>query len=99
MKFAIGWKTQDTLTSLFPEAGKQIGAVASHINEHIRQHENFNKMLAIQKSLAGPGAPRILTPGRIFIKDGPLKKVNLESLHSIFLYFPIIFTLLYFPPC
>ena len=34
------------------------------------------KMLAIQKSLAGHAAPKILIPGRIFIKEGVLKKVS-----------------------
>ena len=34
------------------------------------------KMLAIQKSLAGHAAPKILVPGRIFIKEGVLKKVS-----------------------
>lgn len=57
------------------EATKQIGEIAHHINEHIRQHENFQKMLSIQKSL-DRSAPKILQPGRIFIKEGSLKKVS-----------------------
>lgn len=57
------------------EAMKQISEVAEHINEHIKQQDNFMKMLAIQRSLTGHSAPRILVPGRVFIKDGPLKKV------------------------
>ncbi|XP_062512581.1 FYVE, RhoGEF and PH domain-containing protein 6-like [Corticium candelabrum] len=54
-------------------ACKKIGEVAIHINEHIRQHENFQEMLRIQRSLSG--VPDILVPGRRFIKEGCLKKV------------------------
>ena len=57
------------------EAYHQVESVAQHINQHIKQQDNFMKMLAIQKSLAGPAAPKILIPGRIFIKEGVLKKV------------------------
>ena len=35
------------------------------------------RMLAIQKSLSCPVGPRILVPGRVFIKEGQLKKVYL----------------------
>ncbi|KAK7477585.1 hypothetical protein BaRGS_00031190 [Batillaria attramentaria] len=57
------------------EATKQIADIAMHINEHIRQHENFQKMLAIQKCFDS-SAPKILQPGRVFLKEGPLKKVS-----------------------
>lgn len=57
------------------EATKEVGDVAHHINEHIRQHENFQKMLAIQKCFDS-SAPKILQPGRIFLKEGSLKKVS-----------------------
>lgn len=57
------------------EATVEINKVAHHINENIRQHENFQKMLSIQKALTGVGAPKILAPGRFYIKEGPLLKV------------------------
>ncbi|XP_064601200.1 rho guanine nucleotide exchange factor 39-like [Liolophura sinensis] len=57
------------------EATKKIKEVAWHINEHIRQHENFQKMLDIQNRLSG-SAPKILAPGRLFVKEGCLKKVS-----------------------
>jgi len=60
----------------FAEAVSQVAAVANHINDHIKQQDNFMKMLAIQKSLSGPSAPKLLVPGRMFIKEGRLKKVN-----------------------
>ncbi|RUS81917.1 hypothetical protein EGW08_010303 [Elysia chlorotica] len=57
------------------EATAVIGAIATHINEHIRQNENFQKMLSIQRSFDN-SAPKLLCPGRTFIKEGPLKKVS-----------------------
>ncbi|CAL1543406.1 unnamed protein product [Lymnaea stagnalis] len=57
------------------EAAEKIAEIASHINEHIRQNENFMKMLAIQRSFDS-SAPKLLAPGRQFIKEGPLKKVS-----------------------
>lgn len=57
------------------EAAQQIGEIASHINEHMKQHENFQKMLSIQKSFDS-SAPKILAPGREFLREGVLKKVS-----------------------
>ena len=57
------------------EAVRQVSDVANHINDHIKQQDNFMRMLAIQKSLACPVGPRILVPGRVFVKEGQLKKV------------------------
>ena len=71
------------------EAVSQVSAVANHINDHIKQQDNFMKMLAIQKSLCGPSAPKILVPGRMFIKEGRLKKVNVYSFPSFLLNWPI----------
>jgi len=58
------------------EAVRQVSDVAHHINDHIKQQDNFVRMLAIQKSLSCPVGPRILVPGRVFIKEGQLKKVS-----------------------
>jgi hypothetical protein len=66
-----------------PEATKQIADIANHINEHMRQHKNFQKMLAIQKTFDN-SAPKILQPGRVFIKEGPLKKVGTIYFLSFF---------------
>ena len=55
-------------------ATEQLEAIGSHINEYIRQHENFHKMLSIQNSLTGDSVPTILVPGRRFIKEGRLMK-------------------------
>ena len=58
------------------EACSQISEVALHINNHIKQHDNSIRMLSIQKSLGGSLAPNLITPGRVFIKEGPLRKVR-----------------------
>lgn len=51
--------------------------VAYHINEAIREHENFKKLLEIQKKFSGKTAPNILiVPFRRFIKEGRLFKVR-----------------------
>ncbi|XP_022083812.1 rho guanine nucleotide exchange factor 39-like [Acanthaster planci] len=57
------------------EAAARMTEVTYGINEYIREHENFQKMLLIQNSLTG-GAPRIIAPGRTFIREGTLMKVS-----------------------
>lgn len=57
------------------EAVKKVSDIATHINNHIKQHENFQKMLSIQKCF-DKTAPKLLTPGREFIKEGILKKIS-----------------------
>ena len=47
------------------DACAEVSNVATHINECLRLHENFNKMLSIQNSLIGDSAPRILAPGEL----------------------------------
>lgn len=72
------------------EAVKLVSAVANHINEHIKQQDNFMKMLAIQKSISGPAGLQILIPGRVFIKEGMLHKVSKKgdrSRERLFLLF------------
>lgn len=49
---------------LFSDAYEEIANVTSHINECVRQHENFIKMFAIQNSLVGANTPQILLPGK-----------------------------------
>ena len=67
-------------------ASTEIAAVADHINEHIRQHENFNKMLSIQNSLTGNCVPGILAPGRKFLQEGRLMKVCCPERSSFQLF-------------
>uniref|UniRef100_K1R8D2 Uncharacterized protein n=1 Tax=Magallana gigas TaxID=29159 RepID=K1R8D2_MAGGI len=57
------------------EAVQKVSDIATHINNHIKQHENFQKMLSIQKCF-DKSAPKLLTPGREFIKEGILKKIS-----------------------
>nr|CAH0106554.1 unnamed protein product [Daphnia galeata] len=65
---------------------KQIEDVAHHINEQIREHENMQRMIRIQRSLA-QGNPKIITPGRRFIKEGILRKVSADSESAHTRYF------------
>jgi len=67
-----------------------VSDVASHINDHIKQQDNFMRMLAIQKSLACPVGPRILVPGRVFIKEGQLKKVSAVTLSVFCVYIRVV---------
>lgn len=67
--------TLKTCGKTFLEAVQKVSDIATHINNHIKQHENFQKMLSIQKCF-DKSAPKLLTPGREFIKEGILKKVK-----------------------
>ena len=62
-----------------PAASAQVAAVASHINEAIRQHESFRRMLSIQNRLTGQCVPGILAPGRQYIREGRVMKVGLHA--------------------
>ncbi|KAL4225608.1 Rho guanyl-nucleotide exchange factor [Mactra antiquata] len=64
------------------EAAKQVSDIALHINEHVRQNENFMKMLEIQNSFDS-SARKILTPGREFIKEGKLTKMSRKGGKSM----------------
>ena len=59
--------TEPEETDVLKAALNQIEAVARHINEQIRDQENMQRMIRIQRSLAN-GKPRIVIPGRRFIK-------------------------------
>ncbi|CAD5121071.1 DgyrCDS9608 [Dimorphilus gyrociliatus] len=58
------------------KAVAEMSKVADHINNHIKQQDNAQKMIAIQKSLCGTSVPQLVQPGRIFLKEGDLKKVS-----------------------
>jgi len=66
--------------------------VAVHVNEYIRLHDNFLRMLNIQNSLYGHSVPGILAPARKFIHEGKLLKVSRSSLDS-YLIFMTLFLL------
>ena len=57
-------------------AAQQIEVVAVHMNDYIKQLENANKMLTLQKKFTGSFIPAIIVPGRRFIKEGRLMKVS-----------------------
>lgn len=53
--------------TILKAALQQIESVARHINEQIRDQENMQRMIRIQRALAH-GKPKIITPCRRFIK-------------------------------
>jgi len=74
------------------DAAAQVEEVAVHVNEYIRLHDNFLRMLNIQNSLYGHSVPGILAPARKFIHEGKLLKVSRSSLDS-YLIFMTLFLL------
>lgn len=52
----------------------KVSEVADHINNAIKERQNLEKLLSIQKKLAGT-VPPIVIPRRIFIREGSLMKV------------------------
>ena len=60
----------------------EVAQIADYINEHIRSYDNTQRILEIQRRLTG-GDKRlnVIEPGRLFIKEGLLKKVY----HPVFL--------------
>ena len=56
------------------EALETIDALAWHINDQLREHEDSLRMLDIQRSLVG-NCPKILAPGRKLVRQGNLMKV------------------------
>jgi len=72
------------------EARTQIDAIAWHINDQIKEHENNELMINIQKSLQG-GLPKLIKPGRKLLRHGKLMKVNKSGGHAQPRYF-VLFT-------
>jgi hypothetical protein len=63
---------------LVSEALKSIQLVANHVNERMKQSEAEAKALEIQASLwtATGTIPELITPGRRFVKEGPVSKLR-----------------------
>ena len=68
------------------EALKEIDAVAWHINEQLREHENGLLILDIQQSLQGK-FPKVVAPGRRLVRQGVLMKVPRAGGHANPRYF------------
>lgn len=74
---------QEEEHTILNAALKQIEAVAHHINEQIREHENMQRMIRIQRSLA-QGNPKIISPGRRFIKGNHRFQFSSSFPHHFF---------------
>lgn len=83
--------------AMLKEAAKQVGEIALHINEHVRQYENFQKMLAIYNSFDNT-APKILVPGREFLREGKLHKVSRRGRYLERMFFLFSDMLMYGKP-
>ena len=69
---------EDSEHTILNAALNQVEMVARHINEQIRDQENMQRMIRIQKSLFH-GKPKIVTPGRRFVREGNLRKVSSDG--------------------
>lgn len=57
-------------------ACEQVSDTASYINTHIKNYDNTQRMVEIQKRLGGEKKLNIMEPGRVFIREGMLNKVR-----------------------
>ncbi|KAM9352329.1 FYVE, RhoGEF and PH domain-containing protein 6-like [Symphorus nematophorus] len=69
--------------------------VANHANDIMKQGDNFQKLIQVQCSLSGHH--EIVQPGRIFLKEGILKKVSRKTMQPR-MFFLFNDTLLYTTP-
>lgn len=63
--------------------------VGQAINESIKINENFTKVIAIQESLVFPKGVQIVelvSPSRIFIREGEVHDVRAKRAHFLFLF-------------
>ncbi|KJE91123.1 hypothetical protein CAOG_08593 [Capsaspora owczarzaki ATCC 30864] len=60
-------------------AVKVIASVALHVNESIRQQQNFHKLVEIQSSLVGQPL-NLVVLGRVLIREGKLRKMCRKGL-------------------
>lgn len=57
-----------------------ISEVANHVNETIRQMDNFKKLMDIKKKLLGDTGDSLITPYRRLLKEGELLKSSRKEL-------------------
>ncbi|XP_075945436.1 FYVE, RhoGEF and PH domain-containing protein 6-like [Anarhichas minor] len=69
--------------------------VANHANDFMKQGDNFQKLIQVQCSLNGHH--EVVQPGRIFLKEGTLKKLSRKGMQPR-MFFLFNDTLLYTTP-
>ena len=52
----------------FLESLELISKVALHVNESMRQVDNFKKLMEVQKKLIGDGGDNLISPSRVSLK-------------------------------
>lgn len=60
--------------------------MADHINQSVDDAQAINHLLSLQKALKN-NEPKILAPGRKFIKEGILNKVKYSDMLVIYLHY------------
>ncbi|XP_040018513.2 FYVE, RhoGEF and PH domain-containing protein 6 isoform X2 [Gasterosteus aculeatus] len=88
--------SEDSVDYKDTEAALEIvKAVANHANDTMKQGHNFQKLIQVQCSLSGHH--EIVQPGRIFLKEGSLKKLSRKVMQPR-MFFLFNDTLLYTTP-
>ncbi|KAM8890992.1 FYVE, RhoGEF and PH domain-containing protein 6 isoform 2-T2 [Spinachia spinachia] len=88
--------SEDSVDYKDTEAALEIvKAVANHANDTMKQGHNFQKLIQVQCSLNGQH--EIVQPGRIFLKEGSLKKLSRKVMQPR-MFFLFNDTLLYTTP-
>ena len=77
----ISYTEEDGERDVLTAAKKQIESVAKHINEQIREQENMQRIIQLQRSLAH-GRPKIIDPGRKII-HGTIINTKKQFDHEI----------------
>ncbi|XP_037306787.2 FYVE, RhoGEF and PH domain-containing protein 6-like [Pungitius pungitius] len=89
-------QSEDSVDYKDTEAALEIvKEVASHANDAMKQGHNFQKLIQVQCSLSGHH--EIVQPGRIFLKEGTLKKLSRKVMQPR-MFFLFNDTLLYTTP-
>ncbi|KAL4226589.1 FYVE [Mactra antiquata] len=61
-----------------------VSEVAHHANENMRREDYVQKMLEIQRSLIGQF--EVIKPGRLFLKEGELKKLSRKEMQPRYFF-------------
>ncbi|RDD41506.1 putative protein tag-52 [Trichoplax sp. H2] len=71
---------------------EDITKVVEFVNEKIREHQDYDKVIMIQNKFKGNSAPNFVAPGRKLIKEGSLWKVcgKKSKIRMFFLFSDIL---------
>ncbi|XP_065909891.1 FYVE, RhoGEF and PH domain-containing protein 6-like [Dysidea avara] len=77
-----------------------ISKVAAHVNESIRQVDNFRKLIEVQKKLVGDTGDNLISPSRKLLLEGELLKYSRKEVHPrmFFLFTDLLIYAYAIPP-